>query len=251
MRRLLGLLVGGLFCAYSAVCQEAQAIPIPATLNITADGNPYSVPMVGSVEDGHMVWRVNGSETGWGTTQPGYSLSVSGEANEDPFITYGITVTDFGAPSAFSFFFTSPMVPIGTNNSVNASLSGALNDASGNGVSITPTQADADGDTVIELQTSDVTAPATNMGVDVGTALAFGPGAPGAFYPFGPFAAGPQPGPGPGFWTGLQATVAFTLSGGSDTAVLTGRAEIVQVPEPASFALAALAAIGALAYRRR
>jgi hypothetical protein len=162
----------------------------------------------------------------------------------DPMISYGISVTDFGAPSVFGFFFSTPIVPVVGPNTVDASIAGALNDFTGNGVSITPTGP--------LLQSSTVSLPLTSMGVDVGPAAAYGPGAPGAFYTYGAFAAGPIPGP-VGAWTTLSATLGFTLSGGGDIAVLTGFAQIVPIPEPSSFALLGMgaAALAFVARRRK
>jgi hypothetical protein len=185
----------------------------------------------------------------------GFRAVVTGVLDPDPLIAYGITVTDFGAPDTFTFTFTTPIVP--TSGVVTGSVSGGLTDTAGNGVSITPTVAlgDPDGDTVAELQVNEVGVGGppvfTNMGVDVGGAMSFGPGLPGANHVYGPFATGPIPGPA-GAWTSLQSRVEFTLSGGGDIASLTGFASIV--PEPSSLALVAIGAmsiLGRVALRRR
>ncbi|RIK84225.1 MAG: hypothetical protein DCC68_02255 [Planctomycetota bacterium] len=186
----------------------------------------------------------------------GFRAIVSGVLDPDPSIAWGIAVTDFGAPSTFSFTFTTPIVPTGNPSVVAGSVSGGLTDVTGNGVSITPDAAlgDPDGDTVAELQVNEVGVGGppvfTNMGVDVGGAVAFGPGIPGANYTYGPFTSGPIAGP-PGVWTSLQSRVSFTLSGGGDIASLTGFASIV--PEPSSIVIVAMGALalGGIAWRRR
>lgn len=185
----------------------------------------------------------------------GFRAVVTGVLDPDPSIAYGITVTDFGAPSTFTFTFTTPIVP--TAGVVTGSVSGGLTDVTGNGVSITPSVAlgDPDGDTIAELQVNEVGVGGppvfTNMGVDVGGAMSFGPGVPGANHVYGPFTTGPIAGPA-GVWTSLQSRVEFTLSGGGDIASLTGFASIV--PEPSTMALSAIAAmtiLGRIALRRR
>lgn len=171
-----------------------------------------------------------------------YRVEITGTMDPDPSIAWGLTVTDFGAPSSFGFVFSTPIFPVGFPNTVDASVVGGLTDRTGNGVSITPTGA--------KLQIASVGAPDTNMGVDVGDAVSFpASGLGGSIYPYGAYADGPQPGPGPGPWTTLTATVGFTLSGGSDIASLTGFAQIV--PEPSTGILAALAGLAGLAVARK
>jgi hypothetical protein len=167
--------------------------------------------------------------------------TVNGEYDPDPQVSYGISIQDFGAPSVFGFLFSSPIVLPAGPNSVNSSIAGALNDVNGSGVSITPTLGP-------NVQIADLGLPTTNMGVDVGPADIHGPAAPGAFYTYGAFALGPQPGP-PGAWTNLSITLGFTLSGGSDIAVLTGFAQVV--PEPSSVVLLGLGSVALIGFYRR
>lgn len=251
MRCFLGILLVGTLTISSATSSYAQTSKTDATLDIVADGTRYVVPVTSGIKQGtdFKTWMIGG-ENGFQVQTPEYSISVSGAADYDPSILYGISVTDFGAPSAFGFFFASPIVPTGTPNTVRSSLSGALTDATGNGVSITPTLPDVDGDSLFELQTSDLTAPVTNMGIDVGAGFTSGPGPSGALFVLGPFSVGPVAGPGPGPWTGLQATLGFTLSGGNDVASINGFVEILPIPEPSSLALAAIVAAAALVRRR-
>jgi hypothetical protein len=90
------------------------------------------------------------------------------------------------------------------------------------------------------------------MGVDVGLPFATGPGPPGSLYAYGPFSAGPIPGP-VGVWTFLSITTSFTLSGGGDVAALTGFVSIdaVAIPEPSTCVLAGLGLVVLIGYRAR
>lgn len=185
----------------------------------------------------------------------GDQITINAALDPDPSIAYGVSVIDFGAPSNFAFLFSTPIVPTSAPTSVNASIAGGLTDSatSANGVTISPTLADMDGDGIAEIQIAFVDG-STNMGVDVGPAASFPllpPMVPGANYTY-QHSAGPLAGPGPGPYTTLSVNLAFSLSGGGDIAALTGFAEIVTVPEPSSLALLASAAAGlVLAVRRR
>lgn len=176
------------------------------------------------------------------TTPAGDEVGISGVLDPDPSIGYGITVTDFGAPSVFAFVFSTPIILGASPTVVSSSISGGLTDFTGNGVTITPTAA--------FLQIADVSLPVTNMGVDIGPAVSGGPGIPGALYGYGPFALGPLPGPA-GPWGTLSVSVGFSLSGGADIASLTGFASIVEVPEPSSVCMLAMGALGLLFFARR
>jgi hypothetical protein len=241
----------------------------PIDIGGPAGGDPgFKIPFGVEMRAGNRVWELP-TEAIEGTDRrsfqrvyeddvdgDGFRVVLSGVLDPDPSIAWGIAVTDFGAPTTFSFTFTTPIVPTGNPSIVTGSVSGGLTDATGNGVSITPAVAlgDPDGDTIAELQVNEVGVGGppvfTNMGVDVGSAVSFGPGVPGANYTYGSFAAGPIAGP-PGVWTSLQSNISFTLSGGGDIASLTGFASIV--PEPSSVALAVMGALalGGVALRRR
>jgi hypothetical protein len=175
------------------------------------------------------------------------SLTVDGFFDPDPMFAYGLAVVDFGPPSTFGFFFSGPIVPTGPGTTVAASIVGGLTDFTGDGVSLTPTAA--------HTQVNDVGPPTTNAGVDVGDPFAAPPGLPGAFYAYGPFGAGPMPGPAGGPFTSMDVSAEFTLSGGEDIAALTGFFSITEaptaIPEPSTLALAGLGAAGLAGWARR
>jgi hypothetical protein len=226
---------------------SAQAVPVQAVGGMTIDGNNWDVPIGYNAELG--VYGIGS----WNSTTDNFSgfsytgddgthVAISGSLDPDPAIGYGITVTDFGAPSVFGFFFSTPIVVGATPTSVKSSVSGGLTDFTGDGVSITPTAA--------LLQIAAVGAPVTNMGVDIGPAVSGGPGSSGALYGYGPYSIPFQPGPA-GPWTTLSITVGFSLSGNQDVASLTGFAEIVPVPEPSSLCMLGMGALGLLYFARR
>ncbi len=224
--------------------------PPPAagpSISIQVDGIWYQGPEIQRIvdESGKVMYGVED----FSIRNQDFEITLSALLNPDPSIAYAIGIADFGAPSAFAFLFSTPIVPTGSPNAVNASIVGGLTDFTGDGVSITPTGA--------AVQISSVFGPLTNMGVDVGPAQSNGPGSSGALYSYGAFAAGPIAGPGPGPWTGLQTATSFSLSGGGDLAALTGFAQIVEttilVPESGTGGSAVVLGtlVGAWCWRRR
>jgi hypothetical protein len=237
----------------AVVAVPANATVVAAHATATVDTTSYEVP-IGYNPDlglfGVGTWDSSKQNfTGWSVDTADYKIQISGAMNPDPIASYGITVTDFGTPSTFGFFFSTPIALGAGPTTVNASVSGSLGDFTGNGVSITPTLGDPDGDGLPELQVNSVTSPTTNMGVDVGLANSHA-AAPPTTYPLGPYNAGPQPGPA-GPWSTLDMTVGFTLSGGGDTATLNGLAQIETVPEPSTLVLGALSILGLVWHIRR
>lgn len=216
-------------------------------ITINVDGVSYDGPKIeiGQNRAGKPVYRFEDYKL----ETPEFQLELSGVLDPDPSILYALAVVDIGAPSVFGFLFGTPIVPTGFPNAVDSSLTGGLIDFGGDGISLTPTAA--------TLQTSAVGMPSTGMGVDLGAAFAAPPSSPGAPYAYGPYTAGPIPGPGPGPWTFLTVNVGFGLSGGGDSASLTGFAQILEggiiVPETGANGSVALLAglVGGCYWRRR
>lgn len=229
---------------------EGAPLPVAPTGIVRADNDSYPVEFEFDEESG--LWGFNFFQD-----TPGYRISFTGRVDPDPSISYGLAVTDFGAPSSFGFSISSPIASTTAPTEVIASIDGGLNDVTGNGISLTPTLPDADGDSIAELQTGSAGPPPQNMGVDVGAAVSYPAGPPGAMYVYGPYSEPIQPGPALGPYTTLAVDIGFTLSGGGDIAALTGHAEIAEdggiVPEPSTWALClcGVAALGAMKIRRR
>lgn len=157
-------------------------------------------------------------------------------------IAYGLAIVDTGAASAFSFVFSMPISLDAGTTTIVSSIVGGMTDFTGNGVSISTTGGFG------TVQRSWVSGPTTDLGVDVGPSLAFGPGPSGSLYNYGAYAVGPIAGPDLSNFGTLSVGVDFLASGDSDVIVLTGFTDIV-VPAPAS--MVALAGLGLVSRRRR
>ncbi len=166
--------------------------------------------------------------------------------NLDPAISYSYSVTDFGAASTFVTGFSMPMVPtIGaTGTYVESSMSATLTDSARNGITLTPTGPGGAVQTSYFGSAGVGGALTQYSALNLGT-TAFSQGAIGASVPntysYGPYAVGDVEngsilGPdGPLNAMRIQAN--FRLSGGGDSISISGRSEIVPIPEPSTYAL--------------
>src|ERR1043165_7128307 len=70
----------------------------------------------------------------WTTTDTvnGGEVKLSGELDADPSLIFGGTVTDFGAPSIFSFTYILPIVPVSNPSVVLDSFSGSVTNGAAN-----------------------------------------------------------------------------------------------------------------------
>lgn len=154
--------------------------------------------------------------------------------NPDPFITYGVAVIDFGAPSVFGFTFGTPIVATGSPGTATASFSGSVTDGGSDGVGFialpplggVPTDGAPDEAQVFNLG---LPFPLTNPGLDLGPSIAAIPLAGGSG------AMGPYAGSGPlpaGVWSWLQIDLTFSGTGGGDIYTLNGKGEIVSRAMP-------------------
>jgi hypothetical protein len=259
MKRSHILIALGAICAMplSSAARAAQ-------ISISIDGQPgptvdcYWMPAPDGGYGGKWVIGVEGDgkdEFEWESSECSVELHVT--LNPDPFIAFTATAVDFGAPSAFSFSYVMPLIPLVNNPSfVLDSLSGSVTNGPDNaGVTVTalapPAGIPVDVDGITEIQvftlSDDNQATWKNVGLDNG---------PSVVIPLGPFGAGLYPalnqGPIPtipgGPWTDMRADLNFMLSGGGDTLTLNGVK--VLTPEPGTFVLALLS-FGLLGFARQ
>jgi hypothetical protein len=102
----------------------------------------------------------------------GDQVTITGNANADPAIAYGIAVVDFGAPSIFGFLFSIPVLAgdlPAMPTVIRSSIVGGLTDFSGDGVEITATNPND------LIQTNYLDGVAFTW--SVGPSASFGPGA--------------------------------------------------------------------------
>jgi hypothetical protein len=178
----------------------------------------------------------------------------------DPFINYAIGFVDFGASSTFGFSISIPIVGITGANLVDASFIASVIDATGDGVSASPSLlGDPDGDGTEEFQINELGLAFTNAGVDVGHAFAdAGPNTPGAPIAVPADVEGPIAGPA-GPWGFMKSSLGVTLSGSADSIAVNGFFQVTDntttqvIPEPSTILLvgAGILGLGVASWRRK
>lgn len=176
-----------------------------------------------------------GSPGAGGPSNP-FFVELSGVLNPEPFISWSIAANNnTSAPKSFVFGYTTPLLPgVSGPNEVSSQISGGLTDATGDGLTITPTSG-----TFLQRPTLslNLVSGAVSAGVDSGPAATVGNGSTATFdysaTPTTPYGAGPTAGP-LGLWNFLTTEIAFTLSGNEDKVAMTGNAVITPVPLPAA-----------------
>lgn len=182
----------------------------------------------------------------------GWSLEGEMTGEFDPWISFSLSIstTAGSGPIPVTMTFSIPILDTPSPNEVFGSLSISAVDATGDGVSVTPTNAK-----IMEAFVDDDLTGLVNMGVDVGDASSTaGIGS----HVFGPFEEGPKIGPihPVDGWDFLQVDVAFTISGNGDTVAMTGFASIIEsggeipVPGAGAMGLVLLSAMGMRRSRR-
>ena len=204
----------------------------------------YVAPGVGSLDLGE-----HGQLTG-------FTVNI----NQDPLISYGIAVTDFGAPSTFGFSFSTPITPMAGGSQVAASISGSVTEGSGGTVTITPAtpapgipQDGPDlGPLPDEMQvftlSADSGASYVSAGIDIGPAYTSPQLFQGASASIPAVNVGYVAGPGGGPWNAMRLDLNFTLSGGGDVATINGAGIII--PDPATWVILAIGMIAVTGVRR-
>lgn len=261
---LIALVAPIVLCIASSVCAEI----IDMSIDQWRPGEGYEVTVF--EDDGRwVIGTADYPEYEWDTRNSGDingdggTVELHGVLDPDPSITFGLFVTDFGAPSSFSFSFVLPLAPLVSNPSiVFDSLDGSVtNGFDAVGVTVTalapPAGIPVDGDGVSELQvytlSDDGGLTWKNVGLDAGPTTTVPLGSFGSG-PYGTINQGPIATIAGGPWTHMRADINFMLSGGGDTFNFGGAKAFGppgSIPEPGTLLLAFLSLVALCFDRRR
>ena len=228
---------------------SAAVIQASANICIDADCQDVSSQLVYNQENG--TYEIPEAGINISSTDGDQVNLTAGMIDPDPFITYGVSVLDSGAPSTFGFSFSSPVAPTVTAPGVvTASISGSVTEGSGGTVVVTPTAPPAgisqdgtdNGALPDEIQvfslSSDGGSNWINAGVDVGTAFT-SPNllvTQSANYPATntPAVAGPASASPFDF---MRLDLNFMLSGGGDIFTVNGALPLTRYlsPQPSGY----------------
>lgn len=212
----------------------------PLNASFAIDPETGNVSLSGSaIIDGKWFWTsVPTVDVGGGEVKPTFEIELSQvSGNVDPFMTYSFRAVNNGAtPLTFTFSQGISLIPtVSPDTEVRASLGYSLTDGTG-GLTLAPTGANP-AVSMFELSSNNgVTFVEAGPDVQLGDSKTAGAGGSAA-YSFG----GPTWYPGEaGTFNYMRARTEFSLTGGRDVAVLTGRIEVTPVPEPSTYALIGL-----------
>jgi hypothetical protein len=268
MQQRLALFLG--MCAVLGAGNASAVVQAPS-VGVWMDGTWTAIPVNTfdtqvQLDDGSPVLDAVGFEIAgpqsFGDETNGFEVqSLAGTWIDDPYLSYGVAVVDFGAPSDFRFTFSAPIVPVAGPNHVSSTFSGSLTGAGGSDVTFTPLTppmgVPTDGDSVdpeahVVTLSEDGGSTLVSMGHDLGGDVVTGTGslllpAYNEGIPFGTL-AGPTSTTG---WDYLGMDLSFSLSGFGDIATLNGDARIEQVvPLPPAALLLGVGLFGYLAIAR-
>jgi len=232
---VLLLLVG------AAIPVRAGSILCPAcipTLDVYVN-NSFLATLAGTTSDGGATFTISAI-----LGSPGqFAISVFAVTNPDPFVDYGLTVSNFSLSSrSFSFLFTSPTVggPFGTTNSqVGATVTDLAND----GASLTGNPPGS----ILTLNGEEPGLAYTSIGGNLIGKVGSGcNAAPGSTENCGTDQLGFNHSP---FFGLLSVELNFTLGPTDQVTFFNGRSSIEEIPEPAAW-LTAAGGLGLLLWRR-
>jgi PEP-CTERM motif len=237
-RWLLGLTAASLFILATGTAQAGSMGP-SAVISSYDEGGKLIGQKVLEIKLDEGIYHI---VDGLYEDSEGNSAMVSGTADPDPFIAFGLAVSDVGAASSFVFSLVIPVVPCppGSILKADSSVSGSFTDGGSDGGSITPFGQPG-------VYQSFTALPVTVFS-DLGGAAVFPPSTSSTYGPFAATVMIPEAG-----YTLLGVNIGFTGSGGGDFYTLTGRVTTtcLTVPEPSSLAMAGFAAFAGLGLLRR
>jgi hypothetical protein len=235
MRRLLG--ATALFVVVA--CSPLQALTVLPLSTVSLSVGGVAVDTTGLTitydsekQQGTIFGNIQGND---------WNLSVDATTTPDPFVLYAIGAVNLtGAPLAFSFSFTTPLLG-GPYNQLTNTFNGSMTDLIGDGVTLSGIMQMA------LLDSSNV--PAVQLGTFT---CVGGPGLPSSNYacPAGP-GFGPVTAAVPSaFYTTLGTNLTFTVSS-VDSASFNGDVVLSSVPEPTTAALIGLGLLCLAGFRAR
>ena len=252
MRRLFRCVAASALALCSATTfASTVGVTTSPTLRVWWDDPEDATPrvLVGTVtfavnEDGSFQAEAQSFTWGYGAEEDTLHF-YDGDGNLDPFVNFAVGVVDSGAPSTFTFTFSTPVAPT-ISGPVNYTLDLAgsfTNGSPNNGGSLSMAAPNTLG--VLEARFNGTT---SIDGIGGTGTTGFGSGGSSVYGPFA--SSGTYDCSGLGGCTSMTARLSFTGSGGSDAYNFTGRFEIIPVPVPAAVWLFG-SAVGLLGWVRR